>query len=85
MPKCSLCKLRSFRQVSFDDIPVGEQLGEGAYAKVYLGRLDDIDVAIKILNEVADNDDEGFSKAFYEFRREIFIMRFYFSLIILRY
>jgi hypothetical protein len=55
------------------DIVVGEQLGEGAFATVYLGTMGEEKVAVKRLN-MKGKDDIQAKKIFGEFRREVLTM-----------
>jgi serine/threonine protein kinase len=71
-------KQYSSSKILFDDITIGNKLGEGSTASVFKATLDDETVAVKMLN-VEDSKDSyskrEFSKTFNEFRREAAIMR----------
>src|SRR5687767_5974370 len=73
-------------KVAYEELTVGDKIGEGGAASVFRGVWKDKEVAIKKLKLLEDfagvtpvDGEEGedlFSKAFHEFRREVWVMRY---------
>eukprot|EP01127_Copromyxa_protea_P009760 TRINITY_DN231_c0_g1_i2.p1 TRINITY_DN231_c0_g1~~TRINITY_DN231_c0_g1_i2.p1 ORF type:complete len:2533 (-),score=509.78 TRINITY_DN231_c0_g1_i2:1516-9114(-) len=62
------------RQVPYSEFKMDKELGVGGFAIVYLGEFEEKKVAIKVLKSLDAGNEEGMSHAFYEFRKEIFVM-----------
>ena len=70
-------------KIAWEELAVGDSIGEGGAATVYKGIWNNQQVAIKKLRvQMEENrfsgieeEDESFTKVFNEFRREVYIMR----------
>lgn len=57
--------------IPYDQITLGDQLGEGSFARVFKGNWNGKVVAVKVINE---GQEEETTEKFREFRREVMLM-----------
>ena len=67
-------------QVNYSDIEVQEELGKGAFAKVYKGIYKKDIIAVKLLTLFDEKANDGLDQSeigekYAEFRREVLVMR----------